>query len=731
MKKILFSLFLALTIISYKVKAQDSLQGSWGVRLIVSGGSKLDSNAADDDWVAGAKEIVDELPSAGHVITNFTHPAHGYHFTLRTNANVDIANEIHPDFVPSLENEQIILDVINELKSGGKKVILYVATDGPSARGGTPDNATYEAAWADYYNNTFGGDEGAAWRNLARGFAERFKGLADGYWLDHTGSCPGGIVNFIAMLKDVDPTLMITGNGVEENVTDYDDYFEYPDGTVIQVDTDGTNDADTSKYRIKTFNTFSTYLEFTSGHPTPLAQGAPPNSWAYEEFTFPEIIAVSTHFDADKDLVKHAWMPMRQRWTNSGYPLLFEVEQAYRFVRKLTDGGCAITWGNTQTDGKITPEEMNIMKEIDERISMPIKPDYIPYSRPEGAFLVGESANNRYQLIFADLLPDKEFGDLDFPTGALASSGLPVTTTSSDTSVATIIDNQIHIVGIGTTTITYTQEGNTVYDEAIEVTRNLTVVEELNAITAQVIVTSDEEEQTFAINEALNPTIISGLLGVFSTNANYTQLRGTSTVLDNISGKLELYMQTNSGTETGNIAFDFRTIVGTKATVTITVNNLTPQVYNVVNTNTDILVSTGGVYDKYLLKFTNPVPVSNTPTKVSIEVNDLDKGTATTITAARFYNFHYTNQNDALSLETIDKTPIYKVSPNPIQDRFTLHGDDYKEVKRLEVYNTRGTLLKSFTPSESYNINNLLNGVYYLRILSYKGGSKTLKIIKK
>lgn len=484
MKKLLLIMFFGLTLFSNKSIAQEFLQNSWGVRLIVSGGSKLDSSAGSNDWVAGAQEIVNDLPTAGHVITNFTHPAHGYHFVLRTNPNVDIANEIHPDFVPSLQNEKIILDVIDALRNGGKKVILYIATDGPSATGGTPDNATYKAAWEAYYNSTFNGNEGAAWRNLARGFAERFKGLADGYWLDHTGKCPGGIDNFIAMLKDVDPTLNICGNGVEENVVDSNNYFEYPNGTVMRVSIDGPSDPDPTTYRIKSFNTFAPNLEFTSGHPTPLAQGAPPNSWAYEEFTFPEIIASTTFFEAGTDLVKHAWMPMRQNWTNRNFSLLFEEEQAYRFVRTLTDGNCAITWGNTQTNGKITPGEMTIMREIDSRLSMSPVPDYVPYSRPQGAVLVGESANSRYQAIFADQLPDKELGDSDIPTGALASSGLPVTTTSSNTSVATIINNQIHIVGIGTTTITHKQSGNSVYGEAVDVTRTFNVVEEALSVNA-------------------------------------------------------------------------------------------------------------------------------------------------------------------------------------------------------------------------------------------------------
>ena len=97
------------------------LSGSWGVRLNMFGGIRLDNAGDQLDWVAGAQEIVDNLPAVGHVITNATHPAHGYYYTLRDNPYVDIANEIHPAMVPSLENEQIILDVIDVFRNSGKK----------------------------------------------------------------------------------------------------------------------------------------------------------------------------------------------------------------------------------------------------------------------------------------------------------------------------------------------------------------------------------------------------------------------------------------------------------------------------------------------------------------------------------------------------------------------------------------------------------------------------------
>ncbi len=61
----------------------------------------------------------------------------------------------------------------------------------------------------------------------------------------------------------------------------------------------------------------------------------------------------------------------------------------------------------------------------------------------------------------------KNYGSADFPPGATASSGLPVTYTSSNTSVATITPTgNVHIVGAGTTTITATQPGNSTNQSA-------------------------------------------------------------------------------------------------------------------------------------------------------------------------------------------------------------------------------------------------------------------------
>ena len=368
------------------------MAGNWGVTQRVDGGYKLDNSAGSSNWQAGAEEIVENIPNASYVITSFTHPAHGYLFTLRTNNNLDVS-DIHADMVPTLENEQIILDVIDIYRDAGKKVILYLNLGGPSMAASRND-PEIQVAWESYYESEWDGDEGAAWRNLVQGYAERFDGLVDGYWLDNARSLPGEISDFVEMLRSVDPTLAIA-------VNDSKDYFTDDDGDYLYVDSDGLDDEDETDYKIVKHVVTNKYMDFTGGHITPLGQGAPPNSWAYEEYTIPHMIETpwaayegegdeAQSDDSDSYGLKHGWFPIRYSWSGSSAELMFEVEQAYRFVRTITDGGAAMTWSTTQKRGYMSDDEMDIMIEINNRMTQSPKADYIEYERPAGAYLVGE-----------------------------------------------------------------------------------------------------------------------------------------------------------------------------------------------------------------------------------------------------------------------------------------------------------------------------------------------------
>ncbi|MDR7209219.1 DUF4979 domain-containing protein [Flavobacterium piscis] len=86
------------------------------------------------------------------------------------------------------------------------------------------------------------------------------------------------------------------------------------------------------------------------------------------------------------------------------------------------------------------------------------------------------------QTISFNALSSKITGDSDFDAGAIASSGLSVTYTSSDESVASIVNGKIHILASGTSTITASQEGNNVYAPAASQAQVLTVYAIVNNV---------------------------------------------------------------------------------------------------------------------------------------------------------------------------------------------------------------------------------------------------------
>lgn len=95
-------------------------------------------------------------------------------------------------------------------------------------------------------------------------------------------------------------------------------------------------------------------------------------------------------------------------------------------------------------------------------------------------------SNKQAQAISFGPLPGKVYGNADFDPGASANSNLPVTYTSSDTSIASIntINNRVHIKKAGTVTITAAQPGNDSYEAAMDVSQLLTVNKAALTITA-------------------------------------------------------------------------------------------------------------------------------------------------------------------------------------------------------------------------------------------------------
>ncbi|MTI40808.1 BspA family leucine-rich repeat surface protein, partial [Fulvivirga lutimaris] len=83
--------------------------------------------------------------------------------------------------------------------------------------------------------------------------------------------------------------------------------------------------------------------------------------------------------------------------------------------------------------------------------------------------------NKSDQTISFNEIANSTYGDADFTIDASASSGLPVSFTSSNPSVALINQGVIEITGVGITSITASQTGDDNYNAAISVIQTLTV----------------------------------------------------------------------------------------------------------------------------------------------------------------------------------------------------------------------------------------------------------------
>ena len=102
---------------------------------------------------------------------------------------------------------------------------------------------------------------------------------------------------------------------------------------------------------------------------------------------------------------------------------------------------------------------------------------YIIYFTPgDVTIAIDSSKTNAAQTITFNAIQTKSMGDADFAPVASASSGLPVTLSSSNTAVATIVNGKVHIVSSGTCTIYANQAGVSPYFQpAVQASQSLTV----------------------------------------------------------------------------------------------------------------------------------------------------------------------------------------------------------------------------------------------------------------
>jgi gliding motility-associated-like protein len=161
-------------------------------------------------------------------------------------------------------------------------------------------------------------------------------------------------------------------------------------------------------------------------------------------------------------------------------------------------------------------------------------------------------------------LPGKTYGDADFDAGATSSNtAMPVTYTSSNTSVATIVNGKIHIVGAGTTNITASQAADAGNYAATDAIQQLTVGK------VSLTVTADAKTKVYGqADPALTYQISSGaLVGTDAFTGSLTRNAGENAGTYAINqGTLALNSNYTLTYNSGNLTI-------TPAALTITADN--------------------------------------------------------------------------------------------------------------------------------------------------------------
>ena len=172
-------------------------------------------------------------------------------------------------------------------------------------------------------------------------------------------------------------------------------------------------------------------------------------------------------------------------------------------------------------------------------------------------------------LVFNTLLA-KTYGDIPFSLSAVSNSALPVSYTSSNTSVATVTGNLVIIMGVGSTIISASQSGNTCYNPATGVVQTLTVNKGNQSITFGSLAGRSCGE-TFALNATssagLPVSYISSNSSVATVSGNVVTCLGTGTTSITAS---------QAGNTNYNLATDVaQTLTVSKIGQTLTFGSLT------------------------------------------------------------------------------------------------------------------------------------------------------------
>ncbi|HKP94123.1 MAG TPA: FlgD immunoglobulin-like domain containing protein [Fibrobacteria bacterium] len=249
------------------------------------------------------------------------------------------------------------------------------------------------------------------------------------------------------------------------------------------------------------------------------------------------------------------------------------------------------------------------------------------------------------QTITFPSLSAKVYGDTDYTPGASASSGLAVSYASSNTSVAAIVGGKIHIVGVGTATLTASQAGNFAYVPATDVSQGLTVSKGSQTITFDTLAAKTIGDPAFS----LGATASSGLsVSYASSNTSVATISGSTITIVGIG------TSNITASQAGDGNYDAAADVARSLTVSKLAQTIT---FNAPSAKTcgDTAFTLGATASSGL-----PVSYASSDTTVArisgSTVTVIAAGSAD-ITASQAGNATYSSATDVVRTLTVNKAP--------------------------------------------------------------------------
>jgi hypothetical protein len=355
--------------------------------------------------------------------------------------------------------------------------------------------------------------------------------------------------------------------------------------------------------------------------------------------------------------------------------------------------------------------------------------------KPE-LFIQYEALSKQDQTITFGTLASRQYGDSDFYPDVSSSSGLPVTFTSSNSMVATIVSGNVHIVGVGSSDITATQDGDADFNPAPSVTQTL-VVSKGN----QTIIFPDLNQKVYGDDDfSPNATASSGLdIAYASSNLEVATI---------LSGKIHIVgagittiTASQAGNENYSAAQDVsQTLIVSKKNQTILFDPLPEKL------DTDIDFSPGAIATSGLV-----VSYSSSNNDVATIVNGfihLVSSGSSQITAHQLGNNSYNEATDVSQLLTVTSTSSinetnlngsdFLLFPNPSSRSITVSFHLIRESEiRLTIYDLIGKKVKELISGEkqspsfykrTFDITGISCGVYFVQ-LSSGSFTNTAKLI--